>query len=166
MLRLVTQFDNEKMRASVATPTCGPCCSCCCCCVVTTLSSSIITSRNLGKLVEKQGQEKHISEVELITNKNAAYYVGCIVFPTSVVLVLLTYITAGQLLLLILTPILRILPTPIVIYLLFVASYCALFLLIRSRLKYKISYKYIFFSALITVLLLFIEAYFWIQILI
>jgi hypothetical protein len=54
MIKLISQFDNEKMRASVATPTCGPCCSCCCCCIVTTLTSSIITARNLGRLTEPQ----------------------------------------------------------------------------------------------------------------
>lgn len=58
MLRLVSQFDNEKMRASVATPTCGPCCCCCCCCIVTTLASSIVTARNLGKLVEAQSSNQ------------------------------------------------------------------------------------------------------------
>ena len=51
MLRLVSQFDNEKARVSVATPTC---CCCCCCCIVTTLTSSIFTSMSLGKVAAKQ----------------------------------------------------------------------------------------------------------------
>lgn len=93
MIKLISQFDNEKMRSSVATPTCGPCCSCCCCCVVTTLASSIITARNFSKAVEnmQQGEKEGTSNDRLVeienTNlrlrKKMAFLAGFFLFPIA-----------------------------------------------------------------------------------
>ena len=54
MIKLVTQFDNEKTKLSLATPTCGCCCCCCCCCVVSTFAAASISARNFGNYVEEQ----------------------------------------------------------------------------------------------------------------
>ena len=83
MIRLVSQFDNEKMRASVATPTCGGCCSCCCCCVVTTLASSIITARNLGRLADMQAQNIS-SPNQTKKSKLQARLMGFFLLPISI----------------------------------------------------------------------------------
>lgn len=54
MIKLVSQFDNEKTKLSLATPTCGGCCCCsCCCCVVSTFATASISSRNFGYYVEQ-----------------------------------------------------------------------------------------------------------------
>ena len=53
MIKLITQFDNEKSKLSLATPTCGCCCCCCCCCVVSTFAAASISARNFGNYVEK-----------------------------------------------------------------------------------------------------------------
>lgn len=54
MIKLITQFDNEKTKLSLATPTCGCCCCCCCCCVVSTFAAASISARNFGNYVEEQ----------------------------------------------------------------------------------------------------------------
>ena len=54
MIKLITQFDNEKTRLSLATPTCGCCSCCCCCCVVSTFAAASISARNFGNYVEEQ----------------------------------------------------------------------------------------------------------------
>ncbi len=54
MIKLVTQFDNEKSRLSLATPTCGACCCCCCCCIISTFAAASISARNFGNHVEKK----------------------------------------------------------------------------------------------------------------
>ncbi|MBQ6135084.1 MAG: hypothetical protein IJI60_02065 [Bacilli bacterium] len=54
MIKLITQFDNEKTRLSLATPTCGCCCCCCCCCVASTFAAASISARNFGNYVEEQ----------------------------------------------------------------------------------------------------------------
>ena len=41
MKRLVTQFDTERTRATVATPTC---CCCCCCCVASILTATAVAT--------------------------------------------------------------------------------------------------------------------------
>lgn len=41
MKRLVTQFDTERTRSTVATPTC---CCCCCCCVGSVLSATAVAT--------------------------------------------------------------------------------------------------------------------------
>jgi integral membrane sensor domain MASE1 len=48
MKRQITQFDNERSSASVATPTCSSCC-CCCCCLTTTLASSTLLARRINQ---------------------------------------------------------------------------------------------------------------------
>jgi hypothetical protein len=45
MIKLVTQFDNEKSRMALATPTCGACSCCCCCCLISTLAVSAVSAR-------------------------------------------------------------------------------------------------------------------------
>lgn len=54
MIRLITQFDNEKSKLSLATPTCGCCCCCCCCCIVSTFATASISARNFGNYVAKK----------------------------------------------------------------------------------------------------------------
>lgn len=54
MIKLITQFDNEKSKLSLATPTCGCCSCCCCCCVVSTFAAASISARNFGNYVEKK----------------------------------------------------------------------------------------------------------------
>ncbi len=58
MLRLISQFDNEKIRVSSSTPTCGACCCCCCSCLISTLTISHLSGRNLSNLVKKQQLEE------------------------------------------------------------------------------------------------------------
>jgi hypothetical protein len=48
MKRQITQFDNDRNNATVATPTCSSCC-CCCCCLTTTLASSTILARRVNQ---------------------------------------------------------------------------------------------------------------------
>jgi hypothetical protein len=57
MKRQITQFDNDRNNATVATPTCSSCC-CCCCCLTTTLASSTILARR----VNKEAREKRIKD--------------------------------------------------------------------------------------------------------
>ena len=57
MIKLVSQFDKENSKVSLATPTCGGCCCCCSCCLVSTLTTSLISKRNFGKIVEKEYPE-------------------------------------------------------------------------------------------------------------
>ncbi|BCX15469.1 MAG: hypothetical protein KatS3mg097_361 [Candidatus Parcubacteria bacterium] len=73
MLRLISQFDNEKIRVSSSTPTCGPCacCSCCCSCLISTLAVLHITGRNLSNLVKKQQLEKATPSIEVKETKSA-----------------------------------------------------------------------------------------------
>lgn len=48
MIRQITQFDNDRNSATVATPTCSSCC-CCCCCLTTTLAASTILARRINQ---------------------------------------------------------------------------------------------------------------------
>lgn len=160
MLRLVSQFDNEKMRASVATPTCGPCCSCCCCCVVTTLASSIITSRNLGKIVEQQYQNSSDISVDKIKEekKNAQIF-GFFVLPIALLItyfgfsmgffeIISSFISsvfpAGNIASLIILPVL---------------VYTGVFFLFKRN--YKISVVYIIATVVITTLAMACEVFLW-----
>ena len=58
MIKLVSQFDNENSKLSLATPTCGACCCCCCCCIITTLVTASISQRNFGQYLAKLDEEK------------------------------------------------------------------------------------------------------------
>ena len=58
MIKLVTQFDNEKSRLSLATPTWGGCCCCCCCCIISTFAAASISARNFGNHDEKKLPDK------------------------------------------------------------------------------------------------------------
>ncbi|MCS7091918.1 MAG: hypothetical protein NZM26_01030 [Patescibacteria group bacterium] len=86
MIRLVSQFDDDKARASVATPTCGPCCSCSCCCIATALTSSIITARNFGKMAEKQALESGLPVNVVKSRKMEARFLGFFILPVSIYL--------------------------------------------------------------------------------
>jgi hypothetical protein len=57
MKRQITQFDNDRTNATIATPTCSSCC-CCCCCLTTTLASSTILARRINK----EAREKRIKD--------------------------------------------------------------------------------------------------------
>ncbi len=48
MNRLVTQFDDRRTRATLATPTC--CCCCCCCCVASVVTATAVTALNAHEL--------------------------------------------------------------------------------------------------------------------
>jgi streptolysin S family bacteriocin protoxin len=48
MKRLVTQFDDARTRATVATPTC--CCCCCCCCVGSILTATGVSALDANEL--------------------------------------------------------------------------------------------------------------------
>lgn len=48
MQRQITQFDNGRTNATVATPTCSSCC-CCCCCLTTTITSSTLLARRINR---------------------------------------------------------------------------------------------------------------------
>ena len=52
MVKLVSQFDNEKTKLSLATPTCG--CCCCCCCIIASITTASVSGRNFGNYVEKE----------------------------------------------------------------------------------------------------------------
>ena len=54
MIKLVSQFDNENSRPSLATPTCAGCCCCCCCCLITTVAAASISARNFANFVEER----------------------------------------------------------------------------------------------------------------
>lgn len=68
MIKLVSQFDNEKTKMSLATPTCGACCCCCCCCVVSTITSVSISARCFGDYVAKEEKKeiKNIKDARLL----------------------------------------------------------------------------------------------------
>jgi hypothetical protein len=162
MLRLVSQFDNEKMRASVATPTCGPCCSCCCCCIVTTLASSIITSRNLGKIVEKQYQDSGLSIDQVKEKRTTARILGFFILPIAIGILWFGF-SSGFFEIIINNPISRQLPggelvsIPVTLGLV----YAAIFLLLKK--KYKIPLLYILATVVITVALMVGEVFVWIN---
>ena len=92
MIKLISQFDNEKMRVSVATPTCGCCSSCCCCCIVSTITTSIITSRNFGKVVEEEYEYKDESYEEVRSKKIEAYLLGALLIPLVVASIILYFL--------------------------------------------------------------------------
>lgn len=57
MIRLVTQFDSPRARASAATPTCGGCCCCCCSCIVTAIGASVYTARSAQRILHAAEHE-------------------------------------------------------------------------------------------------------------
>ena len=57
MVKLISQFDNEKTEVSLATPTCGGCCCCCCCCLVSTIATGAISARSFGEMATKNFPE-------------------------------------------------------------------------------------------------------------
>jgi hypothetical protein len=160
MLRLVSQFDNEKMRASVATPTCGPCCSCCCCCIVTTLASSIITSRNLGKIVEKQYQDSGLSIDQIKEKKTTARVLGFFILPITIGILWFGF-SSGFFEIIIHNPISRQLPGGqlVSIFIIIGLVYATVFLLFKQ--KYKIPILYILATVVITVALMVGEIFVW-----
>ncbi len=162
MLRLVSQFDNEKMRASVATPTCGPCCCCSCCCIVTTLASSIITSRNLGKIVEKQFQDSGLSVRQVKEKRTTARVLGFLILPISIGILWLGY-SSELLETIIENPIIRQLPggQRVSVPTIFGLVYAAIFFLLKK--KYKIPLLYILATVVITVALMVGEVFVWIN---
>ncbi len=150
MIKLVNQFDDQKMRASVATPTCGPCCCCsCCCCIATVLASSIITARNFGGAVDKtyQGKpETTINQHELVVERNIIRIIGLFILPVSISLTFALY--SLNWFISITRDIKGLFILSIIFYLL------GMFLF---RLKYKISITAIIILGVVTGVLLFIE---------
>jgi len=54
MIKLVTQFDDDKRKVSLASLAFTPCCSCCCCCcLVTPVAGASISARYFQSLAEK-----------------------------------------------------------------------------------------------------------------
>ena len=68
MIKLVTQFDNEKTKMSLATPTCGACCCCCCCCIASTFAAASISARCFGDYVshEEKKDKKKINDARIL----------------------------------------------------------------------------------------------------
>jgi hypothetical protein len=81
MIRLVTQFDNPRSRAAVATPTCG-CCCCCCCCVASTVAASSYIAMSLREIATRPtaGAQGEAEEQDLALRRAAVWapIVGCL----------------------------------------------------------------------------------------
>lgn len=76
MLRLISQFDNEKIRVSSSTPSCTACCSCCCCsCLISTLAISHLSGRSLSNLIKRQ-QLKETTSLTQSKETKTAYLFG------------------------------------------------------------------------------------------
>lgn len=77
MKRLVTQFDDTRTKATVATPTCSSCC-CCCCCVASILTTSSVTVMNVRDLARDNN----------VSSGSAAGYkvLGFLAFPIAIAL--------------------------------------------------------------------------------
>ena len=82
MLKLVTQFDDNRAKPSLATPTC----CCCCCCIVTTAVSSIITARNVINAVKIQHNEGKIKDEKLVASKWIYGTLGFFALPLVILL--------------------------------------------------------------------------------
>ena len=85
MKRLVTQFDDRRMRATVATPTC---CCCCCCCAATIVSVTAATVLNTHELAAqteipeaKRWLLRSVALLVLPLATLAAYAAGSVVAP-------------------------------------------------------------------------------------
>lgn len=82
MKSLPTQFDDDKLASTVATPTCGGCCCCCCCCLATSLTSSAL----LAEHVNNEGKKHRIPHLRFYTSLAALYV------PIFLALVALMYL--------------------------------------------------------------------------
>jgi len=69
MIRLVSQFDNERTRTSLATPTCAGCC-CSCCCFVNTIILAPIANKALKSAMNMiyDNENKKIAENDMKEN--------------------------------------------------------------------------------------------------
>lgn len=95
MIKLTSQFDEQNMRASVATPTCGPCCSCCCCCVISTIAVSAITARSVGRAVEKKYTKESTDKKYIKKQKSKYKLLGIFMFPIIFGSIILTFLTGS-----------------------------------------------------------------------
>ncbi len=77
MIKLVTQFDNEKTKMSLATPTCGACCCCCCCCIISTFASASVTARSFASYVNNK-LPKEPDKVKIARNIGFLYPLGLV----------------------------------------------------------------------------------------
>lgn len=76
--RLVTQFDEQRSRATAATPTCGGCCCCCCCCcVASVLTSTAVTVLNVSDAAVERNVRQPMRAMYLLA--------GFAVLPTAAV---------------------------------------------------------------------------------
>ncbi len=91
MKKLKTQFDQNSLRPSLATPSC--CCSCCCSCVISTITTSVLTSRSLYKTTMLNKQENF-----LISKEKKIFYtlLGVFLWPFMVALFLVLLITTSH----------------------------------------------------------------------
>lgn len=81
MIKLVSQFDNENSKLSLATPTCGSCCCCCCCCLVTTIVTISISSRNFGRYLANEDYSKSkLKSNKLVALKIIFRFIGYILY--------------------------------------------------------------------------------------
>ena len=78
MIRLVNQFDDERTRPTVATPSCG-CCCCCCCCLASSISTTSISALQLGDIAVKRGASAVGPTVLVILNFCVAWIVATLV---------------------------------------------------------------------------------------
>jgi hypothetical protein len=88
VIRLVTQFDDPRSRAAVATPTCGGCCCCCCCCLATTLAASSYIGMSLRSIATR-GKPAEERDARLKRASIWAPIVGVIAVGLAAVLALL-----------------------------------------------------------------------------
>ena len=86
MIKLISQFDNEKSKPSLATPTCAfACCCCCCCCLFSTIAVASISARNFGALAEEE-LPMHNKKKNVKVAKKIAFWQPIGLFVISVTL--------------------------------------------------------------------------------
>ena len=86
MLKLVTQFDDFRMKPHIAAQGCCCCCCCCCCCVVTTLTTSVLTCRHVAHALSARPSED-------IGKKPLKYkLIAFFAFPLSIAFTILTMV--------------------------------------------------------------------------
>ncbi len=95
MIRLVTQFDDTRIRATVATPTCGSSSCCCCCCLATVLTTSTLTAMHAGGAAAKTGDSRP-SATSVTPGFGRAVW-GFLALPLALALGIATTYGAGNL---------------------------------------------------------------------
>ena len=151
MLKLVTQFDDNRAKPSLATPTC----CCCCCCLITTAVSSIITARNAINAVKIQHNEGKIKDEQLVASKWIYGMLGFFALPFAIFLViLLAFLLISN----------DVYPEEVmVVYLIVlpIAAYISIFLFLRYKLR--LSILSIILTISLSLVFLVVEFYIWLR---